>query len=140
MLIALRWVHFVAGITWVGLLYFFNLVNIPFQRELDAKTKLTVVPNLMPKALWWFRWSSVVTVLAGIAYWMHIVGSDVQERHCRRSASVEWRADRRILCDLDGGFRDRDGSTDVAGRGLEEWAGTGRNHGGRAAGRGVRCS
>lgn len=76
-LMLLRWVHFVAGITWVGLLYFFNLVNVPFQRELDAKTKLTVVPNLMPKALWWFRWSSMVTVLAGIAYWMHIVETDV---------------------------------------------------------------
>jgi uncharacterized membrane protein len=77
-LMLLRWVHFIAGITWVGLLYFFNLVNVPFQRELDAQTKLAVVPNLMPKALWWFRWSSVVTVLVGIAYWMHIVGTDVR--------------------------------------------------------------
>jgi uncharacterized membrane protein len=77
-LILLRWVHLVAGITWVGLLYFFNLVNVPFQKELDAKVKLAVVPNLMPKALWWFRWSSVVTVLVGIAYWMHIVGTDVR--------------------------------------------------------------
>jgi uncharacterized membrane protein len=77
-LILLRTVHFIAGITWVGLLYFFNLVNIPFMRELDAPTKQTVVPNLMPKALWWFRWSSVVTVLVGIAYWMHIVGTDVR--------------------------------------------------------------
>ena len=75
---ALRWVHFTSGIIWVGLLYFFNLVNVPFQRDLDAKTRLVVVPNLMPKALWWFRWSSVVTVLAGIAYWMHIVGTDVR--------------------------------------------------------------
>lgn len=77
-LIVLRWGHLVAGITWVGLLYFFNLVNVPFQQELDAKTKLAVVPNLMPKALWWFRWSSVLTVLAGIGYWMHIVGTDVR--------------------------------------------------------------
>lgn len=77
-LILLRLTHFVAGITWVGLLYFFNLVNVPFQRELDAQTRLAVVPILMPKALWWFRWSSVVTVLAGIAYWMHIVGTDVR--------------------------------------------------------------
>ena len=77
-LLVLRWVHLVAGIAWVGLLYFFNLVNVPFQRELDAKTKLVVVPNLMPKALWWFRWSSVVTVLVGIAYWMHIVASDAR--------------------------------------------------------------
>jgi uncharacterized membrane protein len=77
-LMLLRWVHFVAGITWVGLLYFFNLVNVPFLRDLDAPTKVVVVPNLMPKALWWFRWSSVVTVLVGIAYWMHIVATDVR--------------------------------------------------------------
>jgi uncharacterized membrane protein len=77
-LMALRWVHFVAGITWVGLLYFFNLVGMPFLQELDAKSRGIVVPKLMPRALWWFRWSAVVTVLAGIAYWMHIVASDVR--------------------------------------------------------------
>ena len=75
-LMALRWVHFTAGITWIGLLYFFNLVNAPFMQELDATTKGKVVPTLMPRALWWFRWASVVTVLAGIAYWMIIVSSD----------------------------------------------------------------
>jgi uncharacterized membrane protein len=77
-LMVLRWVHLVAGIAWVGLLYFFNLVNVPFQRDMDAATKLKVIPNLMPKALWWFRWSSVVTVLVGIAYWMHIVAADAR--------------------------------------------------------------
>ena len=77
-LIVLRWIHLVAGITWVGLLYFFNLVNVPFLQELDAKSRGTVVPKLLPRALWWFRWSSVVTVLAGIAYWMHIVASDAR--------------------------------------------------------------
>jgi len=65
----IRWVHFVAGITWVGLLYFFNLVNVPFMKELDSATKAKVVPSLMPRALWWFRWSAVVTVLAGLTYW-----------------------------------------------------------------------
>src|SRR5215212_8040682 len=74
--ILLRWIHFVAGITWVGLLYFFNLVNIPFMKELDASLKPKVVPNLMLKTLWWFRWSSVVTVFAGIWYWMIIIGSN----------------------------------------------------------------
>jgi uncharacterized membrane protein len=72
----MRWIHFIAGITWVGLLYFFNLVNIPFLGELDAKSKSIVIPKLMPRALWWFRWSSVVTVLVGMAYWMHIVATD----------------------------------------------------------------
>src|ERR1700729_3541979 len=75
-LMVLRWIHFVAGITWIGLLYFFNLVNMPFLQELDAKSRNIVVPKLLPRALWWFRWSAGVTVLAGMAYWMHIVASD----------------------------------------------------------------
>jgi len=61
-----RWIHFLAGITWIGLLYFFNLVNVNFMKSLDAGTKGKVVPQLMPPALWWFRWSALVTVLAGI--------------------------------------------------------------------------
>ncbi|MBZ5630960.1 MAG: urate hydroxylase PuuD, partial [Acidobacteriia bacterium] len=75
-LILVRWIHFLAGITWVGLLYFFNLVSTPFLKELDSTTRAKMVPLLMPRALWWFRWSSVVTVLAGISYWMNIVSSD----------------------------------------------------------------
>jgi uncharacterized membrane protein len=72
-----RWIHFLAGITWIGLLYFFNLVNVPFQKELDAPTKGKVVPILMPRALWWFRMSAVITVLAGLIYWgMIIVPAD----------------------------------------------------------------
>jgi len=82
LLILLRWIHLVAGITWVGLLYFFTLVNMPFLQELDTKSRGVVIPRLMPRALWWFRWSALLTVLVGIAYWMHIVGADA------RSAAV----------------------------------------------------
>jgi uncharacterized membrane protein len=78
LLMLFRWVHFLAGITWVGLLYFFNLVNVPFMAAIDANTRKKVVPTLMPRALWWFRWSSVVTVVAGIGYWGSIVGTDAQ--------------------------------------------------------------
>ncbi|HEX7288248.1 MAG TPA: urate hydroxylase PuuD [Candidatus Angelobacter sp.] len=74
----LRWIHFAAGITWVGLLYFFVLINGPFLRGMDSATRGKVVPLLMPRALWWFRWASVVTVLAGIWYWMMIVGADAR--------------------------------------------------------------
>src|SRR5881398_1096193 len=74
----LRWVHLMAGITWIGLLYFFNLVNVPFMAQLDAGQHGLVIPRLMPKAMWWFRWSSVVTVLAGIAYWNIIVATDAR--------------------------------------------------------------
>jgi uncharacterized membrane protein len=73
---ALRWIHFAAGIAWVGLLYFFNLVNVRFMAALDPATRATVVPELMPRALWWFRWASVVTWLAGFFYYMIVVGTE----------------------------------------------------------------
>src|SRR5512138_2840050 len=76
--IALRWAHFVAGITWIGLLYFFNLINVPFQKTIDADTKKKVNPELLGRALWWFRWGAVVTVLVGLAYYaMFILKGDV---------------------------------------------------------------
>jgi uncharacterized membrane protein len=76
--ILMRWAHFVAGITWIGMLYFFNLVNVNFMKALDAPTKKIVVPNLMPKALWYFRWGAVVTVIAGLGYYaMYILRPDV---------------------------------------------------------------
>jgi len=73
----LRWVHFLAGITWIGLLYFFNLVNVPLMKELDPTTKGKVMPALMTRALMWFRMSAALTVLAGLSYWEIIVSSDV---------------------------------------------------------------
>ena len=73
-----RWFHFVAGITWIGLLYFFNVVNVPVQKALDADTKKKVNPDLLGRALWYFRWGAVVTVLAGLAYFaMYILKTDV---------------------------------------------------------------
>lgn len=67
--IILRWLHFVAGITWIGLLYFFNLVNVPVQKALDAETKKKVNPDLLGRALWFFRWSAVLTVFVGLTYY-----------------------------------------------------------------------
>lgn len=64
---ALRWGHVLAGITWIGLLYFFNLVNVPFGKTMDADTKKKVVPELMPRALWWFRMAAMSTFLLGLA-------------------------------------------------------------------------
>jgi uncharacterized membrane protein len=68
-LMLLRWIHFLAGITWIGLLYFFNLVGFRSMQELDPATRGKVMPGLMMRALWWFRWSALVTVLAGLVYW-----------------------------------------------------------------------
>jgi len=70
MLTLFRWIHFVAGVIWIGLLYYFNLVQVPFLKETDASTKSGVIQKLLPRALWWFRWSALVTVLAGTALMM----------------------------------------------------------------------
>jgi uncharacterized membrane protein len=75
-LFLLRWGHFLAGITWIGLLYFFNLVNVSFMKELDAASKGKVVPNLMPKALWWFRWGAVWTLVFGFTYYLFLLGTE----------------------------------------------------------------
>ena len=77
--IIFRWLHFIAGITWIGHLYFFNLVNVNLMKALDGPTKGKVIPQLMPRALWWFRWGAVVTVLVGLAYYvMYMVAPDAK--------------------------------------------------------------
>ena len=63
--LVIRWLHVIAGITWIGHLYFFNFVNVPLQGALDDATKRSVNPQLMPRALWWFRWGAMITFLAG---------------------------------------------------------------------------
>jgi uncharacterized membrane protein len=69
--VLIRWLHFLAGITWIGLLYFFNLINAGFLKSLDGPTKNVVIPRLMPAALAWFRHGATVTVLAGILLYIH---------------------------------------------------------------------
>lgn len=62
----LRWLHVIAGITWIGHLYFFNFVNGPVQGKLDGPTKKLLNPQLMPRALWWFRWGAMFTFVVGL--------------------------------------------------------------------------
>ena len=62
----LRWAHVVAGVMWIGHLYFFNWVNVPLAAKLDGPTKKAVVPELMPRALYWFRWGAAYTWITGV--------------------------------------------------------------------------
>ncbi len=61
-----RWAHVFVGIIWIGHLYFFNWVNSNFAATLDAEAKKKVVPELMPRALWFFRWGAAWTWITGL--------------------------------------------------------------------------
>jgi len=65
----LRWAHLLGGITWIGLLYWFNLVNVSFQKEVDASIKGKMNPPLLTRSLWWFRWGAVLTWGTGLIYY-----------------------------------------------------------------------
>lgn len=61
-----RWIHVIAGVAWIGHLYFFNFVNAHVAKTYDADSKKKVVPELMPRALYWFRWGAAYTWITGI--------------------------------------------------------------------------
>jgi len=67
-LMGLRWLHFLFGITWIGLLYYFNLVQTPFFGETDPAVRSGAIQKLVPRALWWFRWGAMGTVIFGLIY------------------------------------------------------------------------
>ena len=61
-----KWLHIIAGVMWIGLLYFFNFINAHFAATMDGDTKKKVVPELMPRTLYWFRWGAAWTWVTGI--------------------------------------------------------------------------
>ena len=62
-----RWIHFFAGVVWIGLLYYFNFVQTEYFKETDAAAKSSAISKLVPRALWWFRWGAMLTFLSGLA-------------------------------------------------------------------------
>ena len=62
----LRYLHIFAGVLWIGLLYYFNFVQIPTMPSVPAELKPGVTKYIAPKALFWFRWSALVTVILGL--------------------------------------------------------------------------
>jgi uncharacterized membrane protein len=77
-LMLLRYLHFLAGITWIGLLYYFNFVQTPFFAETDAPVRSGAIQKLVPRALWWFRWGAMFTVIAGLLYLIMWWGMQLQ--------------------------------------------------------------
>src|SRR5439155_5251573 len=71
-LFLLRWFHFLAGITWIGLLYYFNFVQVPFFATAEAPVRTGMLAGgLVSRALWWFRWGAMFTFITGWLYILH---------------------------------------------------------------------
>ena len=62
-----RWGHYLAGVTWIGLLYYFNFVQAPAFAAFEAGARTEAVRKLAPRALWWFRYGALLTLLTGIS-------------------------------------------------------------------------
>jgi len=71
----LRWFHFLAGITWIGLLYYFNFVQTPFFASAEAPVRGGMITGgLVERALWWFRWGAMLTFITGWLIVLHKMG------------------------------------------------------------------
>ena len=73
----LRWFHFLAGITWIGILYYFNFIQTPFfGTDLGGKARAPMTRGLVPSALWWFRWGAMITFITGVLILLTKLGHD----------------------------------------------------------------
>lgn len=61
-----RWGHFLAGITWIGILYYFNFIQTEYFKEAEDAHRAGAIRKLVPRALWWFRWGAMFTFLTGV--------------------------------------------------------------------------
>ncbi len=62
----IRWLHVLSGVMWIGLLWYFNFVQIPTMPKIEDSLKPAISKFIAPAALFWFRWSAVATVVTGI--------------------------------------------------------------------------
>lgn len=62
-----RWIHFLSGVCWIGMLWYFNFVQGSFFAETEADVKKACTQKLVPRALWWFRWGAAFTWISGVA-------------------------------------------------------------------------
>ena len=85
-----RWGHFLAGITWVGLLYFFNFVQAPALANVSPETKAELFKpcGMVRMALWWFRWAAMATLIFGGILYMHLAATGAEGWDIRIGASL----------------------------------------------------
>lgn len=73
-----RWGHVLFGITWIGMLYYFNFVQGEYFKEAEADAKADATRKLAPRALWWFRWGAMFTFLTGL-YLLYALGGGINQ-------------------------------------------------------------
>ncbi len=67
-----RWLHVISGVMWIGLLWYFNFVQIPNMPNIPDEQKPAIGKVIAPAALWWFRWGAMATIVTGlILAWMN---------------------------------------------------------------------
>jgi uncharacterized membrane protein len=66
----MRYAHVISGITWIGLLYYFNFVQVPSFAAFEAGARNEALAKLAPRALWWFRWGAMSTLAFGLLLWI----------------------------------------------------------------------
>jgi len=69
-----RWAHVLFGVTWIGMLYYFNFVQTEYFKEAEASAAADAKAKLAPRALWWFRWGAMFTFLTGL-FLLYSVGA-----------------------------------------------------------------
>ena len=68
----MRWLHVLCGVMWIGLLWYFNFVQIPNMPNIPDEQKPAIGKVIAPAALWWFRWGAMATIITGlILAWMN---------------------------------------------------------------------
>lgn len=88
-----RWGHFLAGITWIGLLYYFNFVQVPAFAQMEPGPRSEALRKVTLRALWWFRWGALLTFLTGVSIlaFQRNLGSNFSEYFSTQTGtSIAW--------------------------------------------------
>ena len=86
-----RWIHYFAGVIWIGLLYFFNFVNANLQKNLSPEVKKEVNPGLLLRTLYWFRMGAALTWLSGV-YMLWALGYFAKFSNGMAGPGTKWMA------------------------------------------------
>ena len=65
-----RWLHVLSGVMWIGILWYFNFVQIPNMPNIEADQRPAITKVIAPAALFWFRWGAMSTLITGLVEWL----------------------------------------------------------------------